>query len=282
MNKTELCEWMPGGHEDWFSIRVNQSQFELKFNKTASTLYQDFHDAASNAASLLYSKWGDKQLFLGLSGGVDSEFTANTFLKNKIPFTPIILKIADWNAIETWYAEYWCHTNNITPIVLEFTVDEFLSQTIKFYPKLNQINDWCQAPILILYEYAKNNGGHCVYSGGDINLDSTCKKFFCYSLDFISNLVDVGDHPTSFFMYTPEMAASYINKFNTDWDEQYNKLSFYNVSPRPKIDYVLSTMTKSAQFQALLNKFNHISKHNIENTRFWYGTKDQILSSLIR
>jgi asparagine synthetase B (glutamine-hydrolysing) len=93
---------MPGGYNNWFSVDASGSKFQLKFNKKASTLYENFDQAADNAAQLLYQEWGHKPLYLALSGGLDSELTARILVKNNIPFTPVILKIKDYNEVETW------------------------------------------------------------------------------------------------------------------------------------------------------------------------------------
>ena len=120
--------WMHGGHNNWFSINLESSPFRLKFNTRASKLYTDFDKAADNTAQLLQQSWGEKNLYLALSGGIDSELVANTLLRNKIKFTPIILKIDEINALETWYAEYWCKQNNIQPVILQYTIDDLIQK----------------------------------------------------------------------------------------------------------------------------------------------------------
>ena len=273
--------WMHGGHNNWFSINLESSPFRLKFNTRASKLYTDFDKAADNTAQLLQQSWGEKNLYLALSGGIDSELVANTLLRNKIKFTPIILKIDEINALETWYAEYWCKQNNIQPVILQYTIDDLIQSIKKFFPKLHTIKNYNQTPILIMYEYAEKHNGYCLYCGGDINLDSEKKQFYCKSLDFVSNIVDIGHHPTSFFMYTPELALSYVNQFDLALDEQYNKLSFYKVGPRPKIDYVLK-ISDQPKFIQLREKLFHIFKvrENNFDSCHWYGTKEQIIQEL--
>jgi hypothetical protein len=271
--------WMLGGHNDWFSVMVGETDLHLRINHRASTLYQNFDDAADQAASLLYQQWGHRPLYLALSGGMDSELTARILLKNKIPFTPVILKIADLNALETWYAEYWCSKNKIAPVILHYSVDEFAQAMMRLSPKLQQIKNCYQTPTLLIYEYAQQFGGSCIYSGGDINLDPDCKKFYCHSLDFISNLVDPGLHPTSFFMYTPEIALSYINQFDTEQDEQYNKINFYQVLPRPKIDYI-KAIENTKKLQDIKDKIFYIFKITGYKQKYWYGTKEQLIQNL--
>ena len=274
--------WMPGGHNDWFSVNVAQPNFQLKINRPAANLYQDFDDAADDAAQLLFREWGNRPLYLALSGGIDSELTARILLKNKIPFTPVIVKIGTLNYLEVWYAEYWCHANNIEPVILSYTLDEFVKEIARLSPKLRQIKNYNQTPILLIYEYARKHGGCGIYCGGDINLDSDCNEFYCASLDFVSNLIDVGDHPTSFFMYTPELALSYVNQFDTKKTEQYNKISFYKVTPRPKIEYV-QALRNTEQYQNIMNRIIALFKidpFEMEYQKHWYGTKEQLMQDL--
>ncbi len=271
--------WLPGGYRDWFSISVDEPSFQLKFNRRATKLYENFAHAADNAAQLLCAEWGHKPLYVALSGGIDSELTAGTLLRNKIPFTPVILKVGNLNSIETRYAELWCEKNKITPVVLEYSLEEFAKEMIRFVPKLQQIKNFYQTPALLIYEYAQQHGGSCVYSGGDINLDWDRKEFYCCSLDFISTIVEPGKHPTSFFMYTPEIALSYINQFDIDKDEQYNKIKFYQVLPRPKIDYV-QAMMNTKLLQDVVDRTFYIFKLTKYNQKYWYGTKEQIIKNL--
>lgn len=272
--------WMPGGHNDWFSVKINGSEFELKINRPAKKLYKQFDDAADDAAQLLYKEWGNKPLYLALSGGLDSECTARILVKNKIPFTPVILKIGTLNQLETWYAEYWCAANNITPIVLEYSIDEFVKEIAKFGPKLKYIRNYNLTPILLIYKYVHQQGGSCIYAAGDINLDSQRGQFFCSSLDFVSNLINAGAHPTAFFMFTPELALSYINQFDTSISEQFNKIKFYKVPPRPKIDYV-EAMKANTLISETIYQLHCLFKEDLPgDQRHWYGTKEQITQAL--
>jgi len=272
--------WMPGGHNDWFSVSVDGPQFQVEFNRRASKLYKNFDDAADNAAQLLYKEWGHQPLYLALSGGVDSEFVARILLKNKIPFTPVILKIDSLNAIESQFALTWCNQNNITPVILNYTTQDLNNSFKLFFPKMLKIKHYHCTPMLTIYKYIETQGGHCIYCAGDINLDSDRKEFFHYHYDFIPNIVDVGKHPTSFFMYTPELALSYINQFNPAQPEQHNKLGFYQVEPRSKIDYI--PLIPRDQNNKTKDKLFYIFKTG--NQEFdachWYGTKEQIIQNL--
>jgi hypothetical protein len=276
--------WLPGGHKDWFSVNVSQTNFQFRINRSASVLYQNFDDAADQAAQLLYQEWGDRPLYIALSGGVDSELTARIFVKNNIPFTPVIVKIDGLNNIETWYAEYWCHINNITPIILNYSIKEIIDHTARLSAKLTQIKNYLMTTVLLFFEHVQRLGGYGIFSAGDINLNTDRKQFYCASLDFLTNVVNAGSHPTAFFMYTPEIALSYVYQFDVDQTEQYNKLKFYQVSPRPKIAY-LDWLGQIEEYKKIISQLHYIFKLdndaiNYQKHWYWYGTKEELMQKL--
>jgi hypothetical protein len=270
--------WIPGGYNDWFSISLDGPVFELKINQRANKLYTNFNEAADIAANLLYQQWNDRPLYLAMSGGIDSEFVANTLHRNNIPFTPVILKIENYNTTESWYAEYWCYQHNIQPVILEYSMPMFFDAMVKFFSKLVKIKQDSQTPMMIVYDWISQQNGTCIYGAGDINLRDG--KFYCNPLDFISNIIYNDRHPTSFFMYTAELALSYISNFDINLSEQYNKLQFYNVLARPKIDYS-TYLNTNFEYSEQLKKLWYVFKLKENFDLYhWYGTKEQIVQSL--
>lgn len=70
-----------------------------------------------------------KNPFLYLSGGLDSELLALTFIENEIEFKPVIFKYFDKNNIcindfDTVYAFKFCKKFNLTPIVKNLNIEE--------------------------------------------------------------------------------------------------------------------------------------------------------------
>lgn len=261
----------------WFRLSLEPTQFRLTFTRRAEKLYEDFHEAADLAIRQLREDFPGP-LYLAFSGGIDSELIANVLLRNQIKFTPIIIKTENTNAIESWWAEYWCHTNSVKPVIITQTAQECAQAYVRFFPRMLRIDNFTQVQTLLAYEHASKNQGHCVYGAGDINLDGD--RFYCCTMDFISDLIDVGDHPTSFFMYTPELALSYIYQFDTRLDEQYNKLKFYGVPARPKIDYIGSCYSLPAVKAAMDRCFHLHGLTQRDILQHWYGTREQIINDL--
>lgn len=262
----------------WFSLSLNDECLILQFTRRASVWYTNFQEAADNAVQQLRNDYSGP-LYLALSGGIDSEFVANTLFRNQISFTPIIVKAENVNPIETWYAEYWCHAHNIRPVIINQTSQQCADAFVKFFRQMKQLKNFGQAQVLTAYDYATQQGGHCIYGAGDINLGPN-KQFYCASIDFISDLINIGHHPTSFFMYTPELALSYITQFDLSLDEQYNKLKFYNVTPRPKISYD-ENFSNLPEVQAVKQKMYYLDQTPKYLPRYhWYGTREQIIQDL--
>jgi hypothetical protein len=266
------------GYDDWLSITTNTTRFEVKFLRKAVRFDSDFLKAADLACQLFVKRYHQRPLYLALSGGIDSEFVAETMWRNQIPFTPIIMKIQDFNEVESWYAEYWCQKKKIQPLKVQVTIDQYVRALIKYSKSLIKLGNLCQVPILYLYEYVSNLNGVCIYSAGDINLDHKSGKFYCNSLDFISDILGL-EHPTAFFMYTPELALSYISNFDPVLSEQENKLNFYKVNPRPKIDY-LQQLYDHPAVKRVTNNIFHTVPYTFQTETFWYGNQIEIMSQL--
>jgi hypothetical protein len=271
--------WHDAGHDNWCSVAKTQDQFYLRVNHPAFIFFDDFEEAAEYNAKLLYSTFNDRPLYLSLSGGLDSELVARTFVRCRIPFTPIILKIDDINYAESWYAEYWCRQNNITPIRLNLTVDEYYTNILRKYTKeLHNTHILGIAISLYIADYVSALGGYFVNGTGDINYNFEEKKFYCEMVDFPTDVYRPGQHPSSFFMYTPEVALSYIYQFDPSVEEQENKLSFYKpILIRPKLDYLQSLYTCSQKIIDVVKARNQAIP--VSNPH-WYGTKENVINAL--
>lgn len=272
--------WYTAGYQDWLSVTVDEPNFAVQFNRQAERVINDFHSAADVAAQHLWTEHCDRPLYLALSGGLDSEYVANTLLRNQIPFTPVILKIGTQNLHESWYAEYWCHVNGVKPVILEYSFEQYTKVMVDFRQQLRQIKDAIQSPFLLLYQWANNKNGYLVYGGADMNLSQG--KFYCHSLDFISSLLpELRHHPTSFFMYTPELALSYVNQFDLTQSEQYNKIRIYSVAPRPKFGFI-AELAHRPEIKPIVDKISYIldSDQNEFYCRFWYGSQQEIIQKL--
>jgi hypothetical protein len=272
-----MHNWIHAGINDWCRVKADPRQFSLEVITKASKTIADFDSASAEAAHAVANAWSGKPLFLGISGGMDSEYTATTFLRERIPFTPYILNITGVNDTEAWFAHYFCYKNKLTPLVKTISAEEYQHQILKKYlPELSNTNNVNLSLFLYSADYIKSIGGYILNSAGDINYDFEEKKFFCGLVDFCLDVYRTGEHPSSFFVSTPEFALSYISQFDESIDEQYNKINFYGISPRPKMDY-LSNLYSDMKIKSILNTR---AKYVPITTPHWYGSKADVISTL--
>lgn len=268
--------WYDAGHQNWCSVQLTPEQFNFRVNRKAEKIIP-FHRACDQAALLLRSDWPNKPLYLCFSGGVDSEVVANALFRNRIEFVPFILEVENTNQAEVWFAHHWCKKHNVTPLVYQMSAQEFENKVL---PYLNMIKNTHQngtAINLWMADYIANLGGYCVTAVGDINFDSDKKVFFNNVVDWIGDVFDAGKHPSGFLSYTPELAASYVREFDTALDEQYNKLNFYNVSARPKMQYLPLAFSMTVAAKAHVRKYR---QDNTNTNRFEFGSKQRTLEIL--
>jgi asparagine synthetase B (glutamine-hydrolysing) len=128
--------WYPAGHNNWCSVNLTPKRFAFQVNSPASNEL-DFQSACDFTAQTLYQDWGDQPLYLSLSGGLDSEVIANTFVRNHIPFVPIILCVDNFNSAESQYAKSWCQQHNIDPLIKNLTIVEYVDIIKKYSIKIS-------------------------------------------------------------------------------------------------------------------------------------------------
>ena len=229
--------------------------------------------ACDNVARDIYST--HKKLFVAMCGGIDGECVAKSFLRNGIPFIPLIFKIDTLHDLDTWWAERWCRENNITPVILD-------TLSLKDYAiKMLQINQkYCirtsSGPALIRYcaDFAESQGGVLVTGGGfpehfpDENLEymKAGQKSPIYSADgelvgleawydhklvnkkrepivegFIFHEPDIINglllegHPWNFLSWTPEIVLSYICARDYSLTSADDKARIMGCLQRPKV-----------------------------------------------
>ena len=267
--------WYPAGHNAWCEVNLTSKQFSFRVNKLVSQEL-DFQSACDYTAKKLHQDWNNRSLYISLSGGLDSELVADTFVRNQIPFVPVIVKIGDLNSIESWYAEYWCYKNKITPIVKNLTIPDY-EEIVKKYLRAplrhtHQLGIICN---FFAADFVQDLGGYLLTGVGDINQEHDL--FYCNTVDFSFDIFLPGQHPTGFFMYTPELVLSYINQFDSNVNEQYNKLKFYNVLPRPKDDWTKKVFNSSDRMHTLYQ----IWSTNVPGAQpHWFGNKQDVINIL--
>jgi hypothetical protein len=254
-------------------IEVNDSFCSFDFSKLKILSKEESIDYTIENIQKNYSN-----LFLALSGGIDSEFAANCLLSSGVNFTPIIMDIKS-NSIENWYAYKWCYENKKKPLVIEMT--EF--QIITSFPQIalkKNIPFYAVIPI-VLSEIVYSKGGSLILGGEEI----ICRDYFLKNKSFekmSENLetnkyafsVELEDkgHVGGFLSYTPELFYNCLSELNYTLDGQLALCEYYGVLPRPK----LNAKNNLISIPELLKVKEHSDK-NIFSFCYNLGSKNSFL-----
>lgn len=233
---------MPGNN-NWFRINLvkgldNHSiPFEAELHVGGADLSMSFEDAGNYTAQLIASKYNN--LHLSLSGGLDSEYVACVLLKNKIPFTPVVLITPD-NVDEVWFAKYFCYQHNLTPIILDFRSSSnkllvsvlryaksiAVTPTVGFYPHIITKHIDPSAHVITGFgEPFSNSNDYDIPLGNLLEVEEH---------DFYLDLAFEDQHPGGFLSYTPELFFSLVRNIDIQKNTQHAKSLLYQIAPRIK------------------------------------------------
>ncbi len=248
---------LPGfGKDAWIKYRLNRSytnpwpvsELDVYLCPTSPSQIVPFNQAAKNVALDIAANYSN--LFVAMSGGIDSEFVARTFLELGIPFTPIIFKVEDLNELDIWWAFKWCRENSLEPVVIEATGDEWVQ-------RLTTISrDFCgrfgagNGTMSFLYDYVRSVDGKLITGAGfpeyfpDENLsymwtryiDSKMNNksgYLIHEPDIIQAIM-YSEMPFNFLSWTPEIVLSYVAARDMTKTSAENKSIIMNCHPRPK------------------------------------------------
>lgn len=236
---------MPG-HNNWFDINVDhrpaesatESPFSVTFNHSKPIEVMPFQDAADFTAQKIANDYDN--LYVGLSGGLDSEFVANVLFRNKIPFTPIIVAFS--YTLEHYFALHWCRKHNIEPVVIDLEINDPV-----FLP-------WCtsialtrkfrfRAALMSAYvsTIVDKQNGHLITGEATIGWRTSTfdeaigNKFKVSHHQFFVDLLNPDRHPSGFLFYTPELLLSTALNIDTSLEDASSRAKLYeNVAYRPK------------------------------------------------
>jgi len=235
---------MPG-HNNWFDINLKKGlnnreiPYEATLSIPATPLVTDFVLASDQTAKLIANTY--QNLYICLSGGLDSEYVATVFLRNNIPFTTIII-CTRGNIGEVWFAKHFCDKNNISPIILDYITHEnvYLSKLLQFGKELKLRSSIALTTHLAAEFVEKNNGALITGAGEPFSNSNDYDCPMGSILEFEENdhylTVSFGNtHPGAFFSYTPDMLFSLVNSIEYDKNTQLAKTNLYKIPGRSKI-----------------------------------------------
>ena len=272
-------------HEDpWPEV-----DFDVSLEPKHKSRIVDFKTAGMNVAKDIGESYDN--IYLALSGGIDSEFAAQCFLKAGVPFTPIIANMKGSNEIDSWFAYRWCRINNIDPLIVDVSVEELKETLISNSKKTFCRMKFGPGLFTLLEKKVKNLNGTLVTGAGDIEYFPDDAFFIrkkqtpyppkdSHLIDNDNNILVNGwliyensitmsmflkDAPWNFYTWTPEIVLSLIANYDKTADWQENKIALTGCMPRPKLQSISGSWT---------NQDNDLSQLNI--LRSSIGTAENI------
>lgn len=231
--------------------RDRVENLRLEFTQKASAIPASWEAACDATALDIASKYDN--LYVGMSGGADSEHIADILYRNKIPFTPIIIEwvgfatiAEDQSNVENQYAYYWCKKRNITPIIMRLGRDIFTDGSYETI--LNKIKPRLQYGATMMYvsQEVERLGGNLVTGmqleyfpdaqfGKLEKIPAGYKGFVANESDFYFEADNPDRHPWAFYYWSPEMMAATVAYWNTTTTMTETKAELYGTPYRPKL-----------------------------------------------
>ena len=275
-----------GGHNNWWTVNLDiklkpkPSTFTIDFNLTKPVKKLSFQDAVDYNVECINKQY--KNLYLAMSGGLDSEFVATALFRNNVKFEPVIGHIKNSRNLDFQYALDWCHQHKINPTVLEFELDDpkLLKSTVNFAKnfKLEKL----RFPVLItVLDYIDQQGGNALTgdpSIGYTDLDENFyqgigDKFEVWWVEMISSIFKP-NHPGAFFFHTPELVYAQARELDVTLSDSRSRAKLYQLPFRPKTWPPLA-LTDETRFK--INQICEVDKYSDPAHYGW--TKQDLLKS---
>jgi hypothetical protein len=293
------------GKDQWIKMRFNRnftdpyldSDMDAYLVPNGPSELKDIDEVGDEIARDIYQTYG--KIYVGMSGGIDSEWVAKCFHRQSIPFTPIIYEAEDLMGADTWWARKWCSENNITPVIYK----EYLFQFVNGIADLSR-NFICRTPggpymMSRLSEYVKDHNGYLVTGAGfpeyfpDPNLGYMQGRFFdnklmnrdgtvknhgwlLHEADFALHKILEG-HPWNFLSWRPDIVLSYVS-IREQGTSEFNKSKIFNCLPRPKAIGIPDIFWRSRNpiIERLIRIKNRVGTSEVD----YIGTTNQIKAIL--
>lgn len=264
--RKEILDSLPSfGKDGWIKYSINRtyenpypdSDFDVYLVPTGPSNIVSVEEAGNRVAQELYDTY--KNIYVAMSGGIDSEWVAKCFQRQGIPFTPIIYEAEDLQYMDTCWAIDWCEYNGITPVIYKDFIPTFSNRTLTVASKLCTRTPAGPATIWPLANYVKNRGGYLVtgsafpeyypdpnlrfleYKHLDTKLFDresnriTPDGWIIHESDIGHHRLQEGYHPFNFLSWTPEIMLSYIVARDVTKNSEINKKTIFDCETRPKM-----------------------------------------------
>jgi hypothetical protein len=245
-------------HNEWvwhnLDERLINKESNFKFGLSPRKFKNlNFKEASEYTANQIYEKY--KNVYVALSGGMDSLYVTKIFHEYKIPFTPVIV-ISESNIKEVEYAINYCNHNHINPHTIYKTNKELIEYYMKnIYSRMFSVGVNSTASFIV-QEYAKENNGIMV--SGDYLIDIENDTITCSDYDFYRDAL-IGQN-INFYYYNEEIAYSMTKETSSPFSETKYKLYGFS-NNRSKMYY---------EYESHLIKFIRMINKNVDKTKYEY------------
>jgi hypothetical protein len=182
-------------------------------------------------------------LYLALSGGMDSDFVLRCFHRNGIDIHPIIIVCG--KQTENEYAYAVCNELRITPTIVEVTEERFIQYYDEhIYKKFNGVG-YNATQVIFVAEIVEKLGGtlitgnHFMGDGDDMITEDV--YLISNEWDFYTDYCFAGSKNIDFFLYTPEIAYAMMPREFITWNRHKQKI--FEIEYRDKMRPVYSEAT---------------------------------------
>jgi hypothetical protein len=268
------------GHNNWYDytfsvdLAAQSGYVYLDYYNSYIPTVRDFQDAADQTARLIANTY--PKLFLGFSGGIDSVFVGEVLVRNKIDFTPIIIKHPRDGLANS--ADDWCRSKNLTPVVIDIVKNK--KKYIRYLWQTSRFADfsWGAIYAAVLTEVAQQYQGHVIRGAGELSV-----HFQSQDIDSKFEIV-VGQVPwlghydlcLDFFIYTPEIVMAQAMFADLSLPLNQTKSKLYELPVIPK-DF---DFNPSADYQDIWAKFCVLNNRPDIKWNHQYRTPEQVLHEL--
>lgn len=200
-----------------FDAQLDNATFDFKLRPVSRTP-KDWKTELELAAKE-YLKF-KKPLYLALSGGIDSEVAAISFMNAGVPFTPLILRYEIegevYNEHDIKYAVAFCKKHKLKPLIHKVNPEELVKMaTSKRYAKYKQIAGIFMYAQIYMINLVEKLGGMFVGGGGEQDWRYSNELELCLRSSYLTGCHYIYDnnlqHWPFFHQTTPELISSYIN-----------------------------------------------------------------------
>ncbi len=207
------------------STDIYQTQF-----KSCQRPALSFKDECLHAAKWIYEH-SKEPIRVLLSGGVDSEVVARSFLDSGIPFEARIFRFKGQGLFDIHYAINFCKARDIKYKIIDFDQDHFLENELEDYVTKYKIHEPFIAFDLKRWQMID---GLPIFGNGDVYLEVINNEIYSvesgsYAIPWVWQKEHSMDGHYRFFKLSAELQLSFLNEPRLEiWKNLIPQMQFEN------------------------------------------------------